>query len=252
MKLSIAICLSAFLFFSFIVRRHDINDQEYLKLARQFENNVCNLNLPDGNATFLSKEWLVTAAHVAVDIETKFKNGEAHFINFMGKKYKVGKVVLHKEWKKNKRHDIALVHLSEPVADAQPVELYQRKDEVGKLIYIVGNAGIGNGKEGLEKKTDWKYRAATNRIDEVNDYFVKFIFDSVETNSDALTELEGASGPGDSGGPAFVKEDNKLYLIGVGSTQSTKNTNGVEGIYGVVEQYMRVSNYSDWINKNMK
>jgi len=123
---------------------------------------------------------------------------------------------------------------------------------MGKLIYIVGNAGIGNGKEGLENKTDWKYRAATNRIDGVNDYFIKFVFDSPDTQSDALTEMEGVSGPGDSGGPAFVIENNKYYLIGVGSTQSTKNTNGVEGVYGVVEQYMRVSNYSDWLTKNMK
>jgi hypothetical protein len=123
---------------------------------------------------------------------------------------------------------------------------------MGKLIYIVGNAGIGNGREGIAKKTDWKYRAATNRIDEVNEYFVKFTFDSVGTNSDALTEMEGVSGPGDSGGPAFVKENDKLFLVGVGSTQSTKNTNGVEGVYGVVEQYMRISNYKDWIMKNMK
>jgi hypothetical protein len=120
MKVSIAICLLAILSLSFIVRRHDINDEEYLKLASTFENNVCNLNMPDGNATFLSADWLVTAAHVAVDMETKLKTGEPHFIKFKDKKYKVDKVVLHKEWKKNKRHDIALVHLSEPVPDAQP------------------------------------------------------------------------------------------------------------------------------------
>jgi len=252
MKLSIVICLLAFVFYGFIVRRHDINDEEYLKLAKKFENHVCNLNLPDGNATFITKEWLITAAHVAVDIETKLKNGEQHFINFLGKQYKIDKVVLHKEWRKNKRHDIALVHLSEPVGNAQPIELYQKKDENGKLIYIVGNAAIGNGKEGLLPKTDWKYRAATNRIDEVNDYFVKFVFDNPDTPFENLTEMEGVSGSGDSGGPAFVIENDKILLIGVGSTQSTKKTNGIEGVYGVVEQYMRVSNYCDWIKKNMK
>lgn len=251
MKLSTTICLLSFVCSSFIVRRHDIKDEEYLKLAEKFENNVCNLNLPDGNATFLSRQWLITAAHVAVEIETRLKNGEPHFINFKGQKYKVDKVVVHKEWKKNNRHDIALVHLVEEIKDAQPIEIYRKKDELGKLIYIVGNAGIGNGKEGLEKKTDWKYRAATNRVDEVNDYFIKFVFDSTGTKSNTLTEMEGVSGPGDSGGPAFVIEDSKLYLIGVGSTQSTKNTNGVEGIYGVTEQYMRTSNYIDWIGKHL-
>jgi hypothetical protein len=252
MKYSITICLLAFVCFGFIIRRHDIKDEEYLKLAKKFENNICNLNLPDGNATFVSKQWLITAAHVAVNIETKLKKGEPHFINFKGQKYKVDKVVLHKEWKRNNRHDIALVHLVDEIEDAQPIDFYSKKDELGKLIYIVGNAGIGNGKEGVEKKTDWKYRAATNRVDEVNDYFIKFVFDSIGTKSNALTEMEGVSGPGDSGGPAFVLEDSKLFLIGVGSTQSTKNTKGVEGVYGVTEQYMRISNYINWINKHLQ
>jgi hypothetical protein len=105
---------------------------------------------------------------------------------------------------------------------------------MGKLVFIIGNAAIGNGKDGLLPKTDWKYRAATNRIDEVNDYFVKFVFDNPDSPSGNLTEMEGVSGSGDSGGPAFVLEGDKLYLIGVGSTQSTKNTNGIEGVYGVV------------------
>ena len=49
----------------------------------------------------------------------------------------------------------------------------------------------------------------------------------------------------------LLLENDKIILIGVGSTQSTKKTNGVEGVYGVVEQYMRVSNYNDWIRIKM-
>jgi hypothetical protein len=81
---------------------------------------------------------------------------------------------------------------------------------------------------------------------------VKFVFDNPDTSPVNLTEIEGVSGYGDSGGSAFGMENDKIMLVSVGSTQSTKKTNGIEGIYGVVEQYMRVSNYLDWIKTNKK
>ena len=189
---------------------------------------------------------------MAVEVETKLKKGQQHFIKFKGSQYAIDRVVLHKGWRKDPRHDMALLHLSQEVKGAKYAALYTDSDEKGKLIYIVGNAAIGNGKDGLLPKTDWKYRAATNRIDEVNTYFVKFVFDSPDSPSENLTHLEGVSGSGDSGGPAFVVENGKTILLGVGSTQSTKKTNGIEGVYGVVEQYMRVSKYVDWIKANMK
>lgn len=236
----------------FIIKRHDVPDEKYLDLARTFENHVANLNLPDGNATFISKDWLVTAAHVGIIIKEKLENGEEHFINFKGNKFKVEEVVLPGKWKRNKRHDIALVHLSEEVEEAQPVKLYTEEDETNKLIYIVGNGGTGSGKEGYNRKIDWKYRAATNKIDEVDDFYVKFDFDNPEASSGEATELEGVSGPGDSGGPAFVKENGEWHLIGVSSSQIVKNADRIEGKYGVVEQYMRISQYQDWINKQVE
>lgn len=236
----------------FIMRRHDVADEKYLELAKTFEYHVANLNLPDGNATFISKDWLVTAAHAAIVIKEKLKNGEEHFISFQGNQFKVEEVVLPRKWRRNKRHDIALIHLSGKVEEAQPVELYRKEDETDKLIYIVGNGGTGNGKEGYKGKTDWRYRAATNRIDEVDDFYVKFDFDSPETSGGEATEMEGVSGPGDSGGPAFVKENGEWLLAGVSSSQKINNGATTEGEYGVVEQYMRISQYSDWINKHVQ
>jgi secreted trypsin-like serine protease len=235
----------------FIVRRHDVPDEEYIKLAKAFTDYTCHLDLPDGNGTFINASWILTAAHVAVEVETKLKKGGKHFIKFKGAPYEVDKVIIHKSWRKDQRNDMALLHLSKEIKDAKYAEIYTDNDEKGKLIYIVGNAGIGNGKDGLLPKTDWQYRAATNRIDQTTDHFIKFSFDSPGSPSGNLTEMEGVSGPGDSGGPAFVIVNNKVILIGVGSTQSTKHTNGVEGVYGVVEQYMRVSNYQDWIKDNI-
>jgi len=72
-------------------------------------------------------------------------------------------------------------------------------------------------------------------------------FDSTE--SENTTELEGVSGPGDSGGPAFIDLDDVRYIVGVSSNQQD---NGKEGVYGVTEYYARISFYKKWIEKNIK
>ena len=60
--------------------------------------------------------------------------------------------------------------------------------------------------------------------------------------------MEGISGPGDSGGPAFIFVAGKGYLAGISSGQSTRATKGKEGVYGVREYYVRVSSYVNWIS----
>ena len=59
------------------------------------------------------------------------------------------------------------------------------------------------------------------------------------------------AGPGDSGHAAFQEIEGKLYVIGVGSWQDTRPTNRVQGLYGVIEYYVRVSSYYDWIVRTM-
>lgn len=75
------------------------------------------------------------------------------------------------------------------------------------------------------------------------------MFDSPE--SDNVTTLEGIAGPGDSAGPAFIQVGSAYYLAGVGSAQSTQATDGVEGLYGVTEYYVRVSTFIQWIEETM-
>ena len=60
-------------------------------------------------------------------------------------------------------------------------------------------------------------------------------------------DLEGVSGPGDSGGPAFIEKDGILYVAGVISTQTFKGIGEREGLYGILDYYTRVSSYLDWI-----
>jgi len=63
----------------------------------------------------------------------------------------------------------------------------------------------------------------------------------------AADDLEGISGPGDSGGPAFLERDGRLWLAGVSSTNHSPG--GEEKCtYGTIETYARVSTQRAWID----
>ena len=67
------------------------------------------------------------------------------------------------------------------------------------------------------------------------------------------TPLEGISGPGDSGGPAFIRIGGRICIAGVSSAQrrdvvpGQENMHRGQGRYGVEEVYMRISQFRPWI-----
>jgi secreted trypsin-like serine protease len=67
-----------------------------------------------------------------------------------------------------------------------------------------------------------------------------------------VTELEGVSGDGDSGGPAYLERDGTIYVVGVGSAQDAKPVDKKLGHYGVLEMYPRVSSFAPWIRATLK
>jgi hypothetical protein len=61
------------------------------------------------------------------------------------------------------------------------------------------------------------------------------------------SEYEGVGGPGDSGGPAFLRKNGLLVLVGV----STASMNGKPGQYGVTDVYVRVCSFVAWIDRTI-
>ncbi len=227
-----------------IIIRHDRDDGRYLELAKSYSQLV-HMNTqepgkpPDGEGTLVDFRWVATAAHIA----TLIKPG--HLVTLSGRDYEVAAVHMHPEWNDGP-HDIALIRLASEVSGVEPALIYRQQDEAGQLVTLVGIGDTGTGVTGPERN-DGRVRAATNRIESATEAWLKFPFDQ----GDKATELEGISGPGDSGGPAFIDDAGKRYLVGIGSGQSTRATGGREGLYGVTEYYTRVSTYAPWMDSIM-
>ena len=222
---------------SAIVIRHDINDQNYLALAEQYSPSVAYVG--GCAATLIEPTWLLTAAHCVEGKETSLFR-----VRHLEKPYRIASIIVHPSFTRthDENHDIALVQLKDPILTGQPVKLNQVQNELNLPVVFVGRGTYGNGQDGLIRD-DYQQRAATNTVDAVTEQVIGFTFNDPQN----ATELEGISSRGDSGGPAFIKQNNQLYVIGVSSYQDGRGY--PEGHYGVGEYYTRVSTYYPWLSE---
>ncbi len=227
-----------------IVIRHDVPDEAYVSFAEKLSATaaVVRYNASDVAGTLIARDWILSAAHVAETLRPGHQ-----LVTARGDSVEVERVVLHPGWLENGRpEDIALIKLARATDGIPTAELYQGRDEVGKEVVVVGNGDFGTGRTG-PLRNDGRMRAATNRVDGATEDYLTWRFDDPERFPDRATRLEGISGPGDSGGPAFVRVEDEWLLVGISSGQSTSATDGLEGRYGVTEYYTRVSTYYDWV-----
>lgn len=149
---------------------------------------------------------------------------------------------MHQNYKPGESHDIALIKLINPVKDIEPATIYEGSDELGKSTWFIGVGGTGTGITGQtvdNYENAGVLRKAENRIVLANGPLIKFKFD----RGSSSLPLEGVSGGGDSGGPAYIKTNNTNYLLGI----SSRVEGGSIGKYGVTEVYSRVSYFNSWI-----
>ena len=213
------------------------------EFAKQFPA-VCKVGLRGGDGTLIDKKWVLTAGHVAVGMFIRTNGNLSVYFDYE-KEYAVKNVFLHPKFKPMGPYDIALLELETDVKDIIPHKIYLLTNELNQPIVIAGH--------GDKKQTDGSWikdgqlRAYTNIIDKVSETHIIFDYDAPENNP---TEREGTSGPGDSGGPAFIKLNNEYYVAGI-SSMGEPGINGPAS-YGAIEHFVRVSKYQDWIQETIK
>ncbi len=223
-----------------IVIRHDVPDAKYIELAAEVPSPVILMTNESGSAdgmgVWVAPDWILTAAHVAEMIAVG---------DYIGPKqeHQVAEVVVHADWP-DAPVDVALVRVSRAAEGVKPIEICAMTELEDRITVFIGAGDSGDGTTG-PIHADGKMRAARNRISSASEQFISFVFDAPD--SEAALELEGISGPGDSGGPAYLSTMAGFCMLAVSSGQNMDATGGLEGRYGVVEYYSRVDVLRDWI-----
>ena len=220
-----------------------VNSKSPVEFGKQFTS-VCKVGVKGGDGTLIDKNWVLTAGHVAEGMYNR-TNGELFVYFENGSEYKVEQVFLHPKYKPMGNFDLALLKLEGKVDATEPIRIYSQNDELNQLIILAGHGDKRAADNSWIK--DGKLRAYTNIVDAVNNTHIIFDYDSPENEP---TEREGTSGPGDSGGPAFIRNGDILYVAGV-SSMGEPGTNG-PATYGAVEYFVRVSKFQDWIKETMQ
>jgi len=222
---------------SAIVIRHDVDDKKYLAYLADFAP-LATLYVDGAHGTLIKPDWVVTAAHATFCISSGSYIGLNHGY------HKVESVFVHKDYQPGKSHDIALIKLVNPINDIEPANLYEQSDELAKITWFIGVGGTGDGLTGQtvdNYENGGVLRKAQNKIEHVEGPLLKFKFD----RGISALPLEGVSGGGDSGGPAYLTNHNTNILVGISSRVEGGNIRK----YGIMEVYSRVSFFKPWIDK---
>jgi hypothetical protein len=210
-----------------VILRHDRPDADCLVDERDWPA-IMTFFGGDGAGTLIARRWLLTAAHTARNIPAD------HSVAVGGQPRRVVGVVLDPDGT-----DLGIVELDRPVEDVDPLALHERTDEVGTEALLLGRGDFGNGRDGV-LGADGRLRCVTNRIDGADQRWLRLRFDPPPD----CTALEGVGGEGDSGGPALLRDGDRLTVAGVSSWQ---DHDGPLGTYGCAEHYVRVSTHVGWI-----
>ena len=224
-----------------IITRHDIPDSRFIVSNSDFPALVPLFGPNDCIATLVQANFLITVAHCAEELVV----GSNLFVS--NQKLQIEEVILHPDWNdKLNVHDIALIKLKKNVVGVTPLPLYQKRDEVGQIITLVGRGVSGTGLVGENGAIeDSRLRRVTNRITGADSMYFEIVFDP--PGSAETTPLEGVGASGDSGGPSFLRKNGKDYIVGLNSWGSGENTGVGIGEYTAKDYQTRVSSYIPWL-----
>jgi len=230
-----------------IVVRHDVDPRAYHASQTDYPEVFGLLRTRRGfwdcPATLVAPHWAITAGHCseAPRIAEAMQGGSGYAVEIAGSTNTIDRVIANPSGE-----DVALLHLSSAVVNVAPVGLYVRSDEVGQIVEMVGWGDTGDGRTG-PTAADGLFRRAANRVDQAEGAMLSWTFSDPGAPETDAVSLEGISGPGDSGGPAFIRTNGGLLLAGISSGQDAMGH--ARGTYGVREYFVRVSAIDSWIEQ---
>lgn len=223
------------------------NDEQYQEFAQKelFDCVAPLFSRKDDKTTSLSScviikpNFALTAAHIfsTIGLDHTF------YIGYKDKLIKVEEVIVHHGFKHDKMgyNDIAICRTSKKIDIKILPELYNKKQERLKVVYICGYGVTGTFNTGANI-SDGKKRAGTNVIESI-DRHVLMCSPSFSSGSN----LEFLISHGDSGGGLFI--DGKL--AGINSYVYTKDGNA-DSSWKDVAGHTRISLFREWVNQNTK
>lgn len=248
---------------SAIVVRHDVAEQRYHARAQDIPQLVDMPNV--GHGVLIAPRWVVTAAHTI--------QGDVRSVTIGGVLRAVDHVEIHPGYRTVPNDiiqraletggaveinrflagtdDVALIRLSQPVNDIEPIRIYSGTGEAGKTAQLFGKGATGTGLSGVPQGSPQRgaLRRAFNRIDAADGRWIVYSFDAGR----GAHRLEGMAGNGDSGGPVLIRVRGVWTLAGMMSWKGGDDVDVRQpgSRYGQPAYNVRLSHYAGWIQETL-